>query len=211
MDEAGQPLLGASIELATKEAPNAKLHTSTDGNGRYSFEDVPATFEWTVAASHFLHVPEYFDDVDARRGIAAATSIPVGPGAEVTGIDFRLARASAASKARPCAPRTALPIEGRCALIPADDPGAAPSFALSGQFTGLWSRDQLLPGRYYLVTSAWLNRAPYLYGQGSCNPLFGELACPLAAGTRSRCAAAKSPWCRRSSSSAAPPSAPGSP
>lgn len=168
-DEAtGAPIDGASIEIGAVGTNTLWGNTNTDNAGQYSFNNLPAV-RFYVKTITPNHVDEYFDNVDARRGVDAATFIQIEPGRTRSGIDFRLQKAGVIA-ATVLSADTGQPLPSCSAkAIPVGDSGG--NFSTGNcQSNGRLFVEDLSPGFYYLqVEGPGTETVPFLYGSGSCN------------------------------------------
>ena len=178
-DETGSGLDGARVSVQDRRSTTIFRETTTDITGFYSFSELPAV-EVAIKAEHSSYVPEYYDNVDARLGVAAATPVKVPAGSLISGIDLRLAKRGSLV-GRVVAAESGAAVSCTYFLIPVDaNPDEQPQD--SCQEGGRFEATNLLPGRYYLQARDY-NRADYLYGKGSCNHSLTSFLCDLSQGT----------------------------
>ena len=150
----------------------------SDSAGFFSFSGMPAV-GLVLEARHNEYRGEYYDDVDARLGPAAATVIVVRPGEVIGNLEIELEpRGSLTVQA--VAKESGTPLSGfRGVLLKADGTEVA--------YERAWGPDAKLllenlePGRYYFMAGDYA-RAHYLYGKGSCNLVPDRYLCDLAEG-----------------------------
>lgn len=182
-EASGTPISEAYVELTPIGSPNIWSTVRTDSAGHYSFSNVPAV-RYSVHVIAANHVDEYFDDVDARRGVAAATPIQIEPQQVLSGIDFQLKR-TGFLKARILSAETGLPVFNCSGFaIPAGNQGGGTAVG-SCQPDGSLTIENLDSGLYYLQVEAYgsVETASYLHGSGSCNPDPTTFLCDLSRGT----------------------------
>lgn len=178
----GAPIVNAQITITAKGSPYPWQSVSTDNSGFYSFSNLPA-FEYSLLAGHPRYVDEYFDNVDARLGEAAAATVKVLPGQVLSGRDFYLIPAGGISAKLVAAESGQGLSSCRLELIPADRP--SPPTQLYCETDGVISSNHVDPGIYYLVAheTSYYNRAALLFGRGSCNRNSQTGTCNTAGGT----------------------------
>ena len=175
----GAPIVGAQVYATVKNSSFTIRVASTDNAGFYVLSDLPA-FEYSLLVVHPQYVDEYFDNVDARLGAAAATTVKVLPGQLIAGRDFQLLPTGGLS-ARLKAAESGQALPGcRLDLVPAD--GSSSRVHLFCQSDGSVYSQEIDPGFYYLIATDFVERASLLYGHGSCNRYSSTGTCSTTGG-----------------------------
>ena len=181
-ETSGTPISEAYVELTPIGSPNPWSTVRTDSAGHYSFSNVPAV-RYSVHVIATNHVDEYFDDVDARRGVAAATPIQIESQQVLSGIDFRLTK-TGFLKARILSAETGLPVSNCAGLaIPVGNQGGGTAVG-SCQADGSLMIENLDSGLYYFQVEGYgtVETASFLHGSGSCNQDLTTGLCDLSRG-----------------------------
>jgi hypothetical protein len=179
-DLTGAPIEGVRVVLRDAASGQAVAPAErTDGAGNFGFSRLPAVAVHLLAEKE-EYLAEYFDDVDARRGAAAANLILLRPDeTETVEIDLE-PRGGLTMRARAAESGARLPcFEIRAYPLPVS---RYESFEASGcPEDGRLTLPNLAAGMYYVMLVA-NDRANYLHGKGSCNQVL-EDPCLFAQGT----------------------------
>lgn len=179
-EKTGAPIAGAQVHVTVKGGLYSWRSTITDSSGFYVLSDLPA-FEYSLLAVHPQYLDEYFDNVDARLGAAAATTIKILPGQVLAGRDFQLVQAGGLSVRLTAAESGQGLSSCLLELISADR--SSPPIYLYCQSDGTVYSDGIDPGLYYLIAADFNGRAALLYGHGSCNRNSATGTCKTTGGT----------------------------